>query len=249
MRELVNETGKNDDQFRRDAEVEIGMPLFPDVSWMTEDAPKFPTSPSTVELNQDTSSKVKQVIKQSGQTISECAELFYDRKCLEDTSPKEIQVLKQNINDFIEVMGDVNISQITKKEVSEFITIQSKLPTNRKKSPKYRDLTIAELLKNKGIETQSPQNINKRLTKLSVFGNWCVRQGYLSESPFKDMKLSVKKSNTERKPFTAKELRKILASETYLKWTVDFKHRNNPSHKEDRKTKLPIKPSGFILDG
>ena len=41
MRELVNETGKKDDQFRRDAEVEIGMPLFPDVSWMAEDAPKF----------------------------------------------------------------------------------------------------------------------------------------------------------------------------------------------------------------
>ena len=141
-------------------------------------------------------------------------------------------------------MGDVNISQITKKEVSEFITIQSKLPTNRKKSPKYRDLTIAELLKNKVIDTQSPQNINKRLTKLSVFGNWCVRQGYLPESPFKDMKLSVKKSNAERKPFTAKELRKILASETYLKWTVDFKHRNNPSHKEDRYNKLPIQPSG-----
>ena len=118
------------------------------------------------------------------------------------------------------------------------------MPANRKKSPKYRDLTIDELLKKKGIETQSPQNINKRLTKLSVFGNWCVRQGYLPESPFKDMKLSVKKSNTERKPFTAKELRKILASETYLKWTVGFKHRNNPSHKEDRNTKLPIQPSG-----
>ena len=131
---------------------------------------------------------------------------------MEDTSPKEIQVLRQNINDFIEVMGDVNISQITKKGVSEFITIQSKLPANRKKSPKYRDLTIAELLKNKVIDTQSPQNINKRLTKLSAFGNWFVRQGYLPESPFKDMKLSIKKKSVSgaREPFTIKELRKIL---------------------------------------
>ena len=52
MRELVNETGKKDDQFRRDAEVEIGMPLFPDVSWMPEDAPKFPTNPE--ELSEST---------------------------------------------------------------------------------------------------------------------------------------------------------------------------------------------------
>ena len=84
-------------------------------------------------------------------------------------------------------MGDVNVSNLTKGEVSEFITIQSKLPSNRKKSPKYRDLSIPEILKIEGIDSQSPQNINKRLTKLSVFGNWCVRQGYLSESPFKDM--------------------------------------------------------------
>ena len=85
MRELVNETGKKDDQFRRDAEVKLGMPLFPDMSWVPEDTPKFPvnpkpSAPTIVELNQDTSSKFKQVIKQSGQTIPECAELFYDRK-------------------------------------------------------------------------------------------------------------------------------------------------------------------------
>ena len=45
MRELVNETGKKDDQFRRDAEVKLGMPLFPDMSWVPEDAPRFPTNP------------------------------------------------------------------------------------------------------------------------------------------------------------------------------------------------------------
>ena len=93
MRELVNETGKKDDQFRRDAEVKLGMPLFPDMSWVPEDAPKFPvnpkpSAPTIVELNQDSSSEIKQVIKQSGQTISVCAELFYDRKSLEDTFPK-----------------------------------------------------------------------------------------------------------------------------------------------------------------
>ena len=240
MRELVHQTGKSDDDFRENAQEKIGMNLFPELQESSiEDFRKSAQQNVSKTKSENLSSD-----SVGGQTFSECAELFYDRKSLEDTSPKEIQVLRQNINDFIEVMGDVNVSNLTKGEVSEFITIQSKLPSNRKKSPKYRDLTIAELLKNKVIDTQSPQNINKRLTKLSVFGNWCVRQGYLPESPFKDMKLSVKKSNTERKPFTAKELRKILASETYLKWTVDFKHRNNPSHKEDRNTKLPIQPSG-----
>ena len=30
MKDLVNKTGKTDDQFRRDAEVKLGIPLFPD---------------------------------------------------------------------------------------------------------------------------------------------------------------------------------------------------------------------------
>ena len=126
---------------------------------------------------------------------------------MEDITPKEIQVYGQNINDFIEVVGDIPISQVTKSEVSEFVTIQSKLPPNRKKSPQYRELTISELIEKKGIEPQTPQNINKRLTKLSVFGNWCVRQGYISENPFKDMKLTVKKKRTGRIPFSAQEIR------------------------------------------
>ena len=65
-------------------------------------------------------------------------------------------------------MGDVKVSNLAKEKISEFITIQSKLPSNRKKSPKYRDLTIPQLLELKGIETQSIQNINKRLSKLGV---------------------------------------------------------------------------------
>ena len=124
-----------------------------------------------------------------------------------------------------ELLGNHNLA---KEKISEFITIQSKLPSNRKKSPKYRDLTIPQLLELKGIETQSIQNINKRLSKLGVFANWCVRQGFLSESPFKDMQLSIKKKKSlGREPFTIKDLKKILARETFLKWTIDFHHKHN----------------------
>ena len=171
-------------------------------------------------------------------------QLFYERKLLENTSPKEIQTLKQNINDLIEVVGDLPISNLSKEEVSRFITIQSKLPPNRKKSPQFRNLSIPEILKLKGVQPQSPNNVNKRLSKLSVFGNWCVRQGYINQSPFKEMKLSVKSSRPDRKSFSAIDLRKILNPDTYLKWTIYFNHPKNPSHKESRNKKLPSQPSG-----
>ena len=93
MRELVNETGKKDDQFRRDAEVKLGIPLFPDMSWVPEDTPKFPvnpkpSAPTIVELNQDSSSEIKQVIKQSGQTISVCAEFVLWQEVIGGYFPK-----------------------------------------------------------------------------------------------------------------------------------------------------------------
>ena len=62
-------------------------------------------------------------------------------------------------------------------------------------------------------EIQTPQNINKRITKLSVFGNWGVRQGLLITNPFSDMKFSVTKTARKREPFKIDELREILKPE------------------------------------
>ena len=121
----------------------------------------------------------------------------------------------------------MNASQMTKKEVNHYIDVQSKLPPNRKKSPKYRDFSISELVE-KNLpenETQTNQNINKRLTKLTTFGHWCIKQGLISSNPFKDMKLSVRKTPSKKRvPFSVKELREILKPEIYLDWTINYKH-------------------------
>ena len=74
-------------------------------------------------------------------------------------------------------------------------------------------------------ETQTNQNINKRLTKLTTFGHWCIKQGLISSNPFKDMKLSVRKTPPKKRvPFSVKELREILKPEIYLDWTINYKH-------------------------
>ncbi len=84
-------------------------------------------------------------------------------------------------------------------------------------------------------KTQTPLNINKKLTKLSAFGNWGVKQGLISANPFRDMKLEVKKSRTQRQPFTLAELKKILKPELYLDNTINYQH--------------PIYKSGGVKNG
>ena len=69
-------------------------------------------------------------------------------------------------------------------------------PCTRNKSPKYRELNIQELvdLNLPEQEIQTPLNINNKLTKLSAFGNWAVKQGLITSNPFRDMKLEIKKN-------------------------------------------------------
>jgi len=235
IRELVSKTGKSDDDFRMDFDSKIGLDLFPELSdsleltemLLKDQPPNISTSPNDLPY-----------LPIAGGLLSSNAKTFFERKRIEGKKIKEIESDKRIVEEFIEIVGDIDFSTITKTEVSHYIDVQTKLPPNRKKSPKYRDLSIKEVMKLKlsQKEIQTPQNINKRITKLSVFGNWGVRQGLLITNPFSGMKFSVKKQPHTRQPFTADELRKIFKPETYLKWTIHFSH---PYRKDRVSNHLP----------
>jgi len=235
IRELVLKTGKSDDDFRRDFDSKIGLDLFPELSdsleltemLLKDQSPNISTTPNDLPY-----------LPIAGGLLSSNAKTFFERKRIEGKKIKEIESDKRIVEEFIEIIGDIDFSTITKNEVSHYIDVQTKLPPNRKKSPKYRDLSIKEVMKLElsQKEIQTPQNINKRITKLSVFGNWGVRQGLLITNPFSGMKFSVKKQPHTRQPFTTDELRKIFKPETYLKWTIHFSH---PYRKDRVSNHLP----------
>jgi len=239
IRELVLKTGKSDDDFRKDFDSKFGLDLFPDMNGSLSNSIGLTETLMKEQLpNISTASNDLPYLPIAGGLLSSNAKTFFERKRIEGKKIKEIESDKRIVEEFIEIVGDIDFSTITKKEVSHYIDVQTKLPPNRKKSPKYRDLTIKEVM---GLnlsqkEIQTPQNINKRITKLSVFGNWGVRQGLLITNPFSGMKFSVKKQPHTRQPFTAGELRIIFKPETYLKWTIHFSH---PYRKDRVSNHLP----------
>ena len=239
IRELVLKTGKSDDDFRKDFDSKFGLDLFPDMNGSLSNSVGLTETLMKEQLpNISTTSNDLPYLPIAGGLLSSNAKTFFERKRIEGKKIKEIESDKRIVEEFIEIVGDIDFSTITKKEVSHYIDVQTKLPPNRKKSPKYRDLSINEVMKLKlsQKEIQTPQNINKRITKLSVFGNWGVRQGLLITNPFSGMKFSVKKQPHTRQPFTADELRKIFKPETYLKWTIHFSH---PYRKDRVSNHLP----------
>ncbi len=243
IKDLLGDSEKTDDDFRLNAQQKLRIVLFPELTNpsgmdkkdafarrthlqpVIENYAPEPLQPYQVQSN------LSQQNTAGNGSLSKHLRTFIERKKLEGKSLKEIGSDRVILEEFVEIVGDIDISNITKKEVSYYIDVQIKLPPNRKKSPKYKDLSIKELVE-KNLpekETQTLQNINKRLTKLSVFANWGVRQGLIVSNPFSGMKFSVKKQPHRRMPFTAEDLRKILDPQTYFKWTINFQHTFRPN--------------------
>ena len=234
VKELLNESGKSDDDFRLNAQQKLGLVLFPELTNGIDKKNAFARETHLQPVIENYAPEPIQpyltTTASSGGLLSSNAKRYFEQKRIEEKREKNILFDESVVDEFIEIVGDIDFLTLTKKEVSYYIDVQTKLPPIRKKSVKFRNLSIRETvdLKLKQKECQTPQNINKKITKLNVFANWGIRQGLLVFNPFSEMKFKVKKTPNKREPFTADDLRKILKPETYLGWTVNFKHRFRP---------------------
>ena len=127
-------------------------------------------------------------------------------------------------NEFIEILGNIPVSSLSKDSIRTYIKTQIKLPINRRKNPRYRDLSIDEIMKLKDVKPQSRVNVNKFLTRLTTFIRFGISQGYIKENYIEGMKLPISKTEgrKRREPFSPEDLVKILHPKTYLDWTIDF---------------------------
>jgi len=127
-------------------------------------------------------------------------------------------------DEFIEIIGNIPVSSLSKEHIRTYIKTQIKLPINRRKNPKYRDLSIDEIMKLKDVKPQSRVNVNKFLTRLTTFMRFGISQGYIKENYIDGMKLPISKTEgrKRREPFSPEDLVKILHPKTYLDWTIDF---------------------------
>ena len=183
IKEFEIKTGRSIDDFEKDFDSKFRLDLFPELSesvGLTESLMK------EQQNNMTTNSDDLPYLPIAGGLLSSNIKAFFEQKIIEGESIKEIESDRVILEEFIEIIGDIDFSRVTKKEVSHYIDVQRKLPRNRKGSSKYKDLTINELmeLNLSQKKTQTVQNINKRLSKLSVYGNWGIRQGLLLTNPF-----------------------------------------------------------------
>ena len=217
VKDLLKDNGRTQEDWKREVDEIFGMGLYPEKSRDSKDS-FFPSSTQTL-----TSQPSTKLTSLEQTPVSKVMEDYFEQKG-ENVRDKTKYQEKRYLNLLIEEVGDIPIGSITREMTKGFKTNIMKLPSNMRKSPKYRDLTYREILK-KNIpqkEKLSRTTVNNILSILSSFMEWCKNDHYVKENLFKGMML--KKDihpRDETKPFTNQDLRTVFNKNTYLDYTIE----------------------------
>jgi len=228
IRTLIKETDMLDeDSFRREVDEKLKVSLFPDLQSILpppiienynipEPREPYLVSPKSVEVKYNKVEKSKLM----REVVDEF--LVLRKGVVGEKLLDEYRVLT---DEFIEIIGNIPVSLLSKEDIRNYIKTLIKLPINRRKNPKYRDLSIDEVMKLKDVKPQSRINVNKFLTRLTTFMRFGVSQGYIKENYIDGMKIPISKKDERKKrePFSPEDLVKILNPKTYLDYTIDYK--------------------------
>ena len=209
IRSLIKETGRTDDNFRREIEENLKLELFPELQEQSTTQIPTVSNPSQVK---------EQLSTHQSTPLSVGIENYIDEKgSIRTRSVKEV---KHSLNHLIEEWGDIPIGSITREMTTNFKGHIRKLPRNRKKNPKYRDKDFHELTKMDIKDPISTTTVNKHLGWCSSFYDWSINHGYSDINPFKGMKLKrTVRPRDERDRFSESDLKKIFGKENYIHFT------------------------------
>ena len=213
IRNLINETGRTDDDFRLEVEEKLKVELFPELKLhltpVIENYAPQPTQPYQVE---------QPLTSHQSTPLSVGIENYVDEKGkIRDRSIDEV---KHSLSHMIEEWGDIPIGSITREMTTKFKGHIRKIPRNRKKNPQYRDMEFHELVNMDIKDSISTTTLNKHLGYCSSFYEWSVTHGYSTINPFKGMRLKrTVRPRDERDRFSELELKKIFGKENYIHFT------------------------------
>ena len=169
IRSLIKETGRTDDDFRKEVEDKLKVELFPELKEkltpVIENYAPEPKQPYQVEqpLNPHQSKPLSVVINN-----------YVDEKG--NIRTKSIDEVTYSLTLMIEDWGDIPIGSVTREMSTKFKGHIRKLPKNRNKNPLYRDKEFHELIEMNVKDSIHTSTINKHLGYSSSFFEWSINE-------------------------------------------------------------------------
>jgi len=110
-----------------------------------------------------------------------------------------------------DLIGDVEITAITRPVVLELRSTLQKLPPNMYK--KYPGKSIKQILALNDFEPMSTKSVNKHVSRLGSILKYCVDEGMLASNPALGLKISEsKRADEERNAYSLADIKKIIDS-------------------------------------
>ena len=117
------------------------------------------------------------------------------------------------LNVFLEIVGEVDVSSITRQKMTEVFQSIQRLPANRNKRVAYRGKSIRELLEMDIPAPMSTITVNKYMNRISSLFKWAVQQGFMDRNPAVGLSVKqMKKASEYREVYTNEELKKLEES-------------------------------------
>ena len=211
-KELLEDSGKSIEDFREEIYKKFNIKDEPtDLVTASKDNQIINDSVITEPPKKDDSPK-----------LSEMKDDFLGERLLSGFSPKSTREIGSTIDDFIEIVGDIQISQVIPKDAREFKRIIALLPKHRHQSPRYSNLNIKQILELKNVEGQKPKNINKLIYRVRIFFRWLRNnyREYVPQNYFEGLSVQSKKVTRPREGFSNEELNQIFDPAKYLGYTI-----------------------------
>ena len=214
IKELIRNTGRSDDDFRREVDEKLNMNLFPELIGL-----QSPVEP--VQVNQQiTTDQGGSLSELQSTPISVGIDKFIDEKT--KLTRKSEWEQRNSLGMLIHDFGDIPLGKLTREMGTKFKEHIRKLPKNKTKIPKYRDKDFHELV---GMNVEEKDRIstitvNKHLGYVSSFMEWGKIHGFVDINVFKGMKLKIGiRPRDQRDRFTEKEIKQIFDKHIYIEHT------------------------------
>jgi len=222
IKDMMDESGRTDEDFRREVDEKLDMNLFPELVGQTQ------SQVQQVTVNQEvhTDQKVSSLSKHQSTSISVGIDKFISEK-YKLTSKSEM-MMRTHIEMLIEEFGDISLGKLDRGMCVKFKDDIRKLPRNRSKIQQYRNLDFHEQVSLNVDEKDriSTTTVNNILGYVSSFMKWSVINGFVEVNFFEGMKLKKQiRQRDERDRFTEKEIKKIFQKHNYIEFTEVEKHK------------------------
>ncbi|MDD2466887.1 MAG: tyrosine-type recombinase/integrase [Desulfobulbus sp.] len=131
-------------------------------------------------------------------------------RCQMDEKSWQPKTKDENIRIFdilLRVVGDLPLSGLDHETADLFRPTLKQLPPHVNKNPKYKDLTIEQIIATNPSETLSDSSINKYMRRVCSMLNWAEEREYVSRNCYRRKPIKeAKKANERRDMLTSDDL-------------------------------------------